>query len=39
MAVVWVHARGHEIPKRADVARKVAELIEGAAVRSQTSMG
>lgn len=37
-AVVWQHSGGHEIPKRADLAKKVAEMIQQAAVKSETMM-
>lgn len=37
-AVVWQHGGGHEIPKKVELARRIAELVEGAVVRSQTMM-
>lgn len=37
-ATVYQHGGGHEMPKRVEVCRKVAELIEKAAIKSQTMM-
>lgn len=37
-AVVWQHSGGHGIPRNKEIVKKIAELIEKAAVKSQTMM-